>query len=53
VTLRFAAKLLRTSTALNEELIAVRLANKARITMLCSAGKRVTRNKDDSADKVY
>jgi hypothetical protein len=50
VTLRFAAKLLRTITALNEELIAVRLVNKARITMLCSAEKRMTRNENDSAD---
>jgi hypothetical protein len=44
VTLRFAAKRLQTIAAPNEELTAVQLSNKARITMLSSAEKRVTRN---------
>jgi hypothetical protein len=38
---------------LRKELVAVRLVNKVHITMLCSAEKRVTSNKDDSAAKVY
>ena len=44
---------LRTIAELSKELGTVRLVYKARITMLCSEEKRVTRNKDDSAEKVY
>jgi hypothetical protein len=50
VTLRFAAKLLRTIAVLSKELVAVRLVNKVRIAKLCYTDKRVTRNENNGGD---